>query len=206
MIKPIVEGHGEVPALPVLLRRIAGERFGIWNPPLLTPGRYPASQLLRCEDSVWVPGPGLIKAAGHARNEGATALLVLIDADAADFCAKSASESIRPAMVGATGFDAASIVFAVREYEAWLLASAETLQDGALIYPDDPEQPRDAKGALETHLGLPFPYNARTEQPAFSAKINLSLCHKRSRSFRKLTKDFKELLTACGMNPVESEM
>ncbi len=204
MIKPIVEGHGEVPALPILLRRIAGERFGIWKPFLLTSGRYPASQLLRCEDNVWVPGPGLIKAAGHARNEGATALLVLLDAD--DFCAKTTSESVRPALAGATGFEAARIVFAVREYEAWLLASAETLQDGALVYPNDPEQPRDAKGALERHLGLPFPYNARTEQPAFSAKINLSLCHKRSRSFRKLTKDFEELLAACGMNPVESEM
>ena len=204
MIKPIVEGHGEMQALPVLLRKIAGERFGIWNPPLLTPGRYPASQLLRCEESVWVPGPGLIKAAGHARNEGATALLVLLDAD--DFCVKTASEAVGPALAGATGFDAARIVFAVREYEAWLLASAETLQDGALVYPNDPEQPRDAKGALERHLGLPFPYNARTEQPAFSAKINLSLCHERSRSFRQLTKDFKELLTACGMTPVESEM
>ena len=204
MIKPIVEGHGEVPALPILLRRIAGERFGIWNPPLLTPGRYPASQLLRCEENVWVPGPGLIKAAGHARNEGATALLVLLDAD--DFCVKTASESVRSALAGATGFDASRIVFAVREYEAWLLASAETLQEGTLVYSSDPEQPRDAKGALERHLGLAFPYNARTEQPAFSAKINLLLCHERSRSFRKLTKDFKELLTACGMNPVESEM
>jgi hypothetical protein len=145
----------------------------------------------------------LIKAAGHARNEGANALLVLLDAD--DFCVKTASESVRPALAGATGFDAARIVFAVREYEAWLLASAETLQDGALVYPNDPEQPRDAKGALERHLGLLFPYNARTEQPAFSAKISLSLCHERSRSFRKLTKDFKELLAACGMNPVESE-
>ena len=192
-------------ALPVLLRKIAGERFGIWDPPLLTPGRYHASQLLRCEDNVWVPGPGLIKAAGHARNEGATALLVLLDADADDFCAKSASKSVSSALAGATGFNASRIVFAVREYEAWLLASAETLQNGALVYPNDPEQPRDAKGTLERHLGLPFPYNAKTEQPAFSAKINLSLCHERSRSFRKLTKDFKELLTACGMNPVESE-
>lgn len=204
MIKPIVEGHGEMSALPVLLRKIAGERFGIWNPPLLTPGRYHASQLIRCEDNVWVPGPGLIKAAGHAKNEGATALLVLLDADTDGLCVKTASESVRPALAGATGFEAARIVFAVREYEAWLLASAETLQDGALVYPDDPERPRDAKGALERHLGLAFPYNARTEQPAFSAKINLSLCHERSRSFRKLTKDFKDLLTACGMNPVES--
>jgi len=203
MIKPIVEGHGEVPALPLLLRRIAGESFGIWNPPLLNPGRYRASQLLRCEDKIWVPGPGLVKAAGHARNEGATALLVLLDAD--DFCAKSASESLTPALAGATGFEAARIVFAVREYEAWLLASAETIQDGALIYPKDSEQPRDAKSALEKHLRLPFPYNEKTDQPAFSAKINLTLCHERSRSFRKLTKDFKELLATCGMNPVESE-
>ncbi len=204
MIKPIVEGHGEVPALPALLRRIAGERFGIWNPPILKPGRYPANQLLRQEDGIWVPGPCLIKAAGHARNEGATALLVLLDAD--DFCAKSASESVAPALSGVTGFETARIVFAVREYEAWLLASAETLQEGAVAYPNDPEQPRDAKGTLERHLGLVFPYNEKTDQPAFSAKANLSLCHERSRSFRKLTKDFKELLVSCGMKPLENQI
>ena len=70
MIKPIVEGHGEVEALPLLLRRIAGECFGIWDPPILKPGRYPASQMLRRKDGTWVPGPGFAKAAGHVRYEG----------------------------------------------------------------------------------------------------------------------------------------
>lgn len=29
MIKPIVEGYGEIEALPILLRKIAGERFNV---------------------------------------------------------------------------------------------------------------------------------------------------------------------------------
>ena len=199
MIKPIVEGHGEVEALPLLLRRIAGEFFGIWDPPILKPGRYAASQMLRREDGAWVPGPGFAKAAGHARYEGATALLVLLDAD--DFCAKTVSDSLCPLFKDASGFEMASIVFAVREYKAWFLASAETLQEGADCYPDDPERPRDAKGALEDHLQLASPYNAITDQPAFSAKINLSLSYRRSRSFRKLTKEIRNLLISCGLNP-----
>ena len=127
---------------------------------------------------------------------------MLLDAD--DFCAKIASESLSPLLKEATGFDTACIVFAVREYEAWVLASAETLQEGVGCFPGDPERPRDAKGALEDHLQLAFPYNAITDQPAFSAKINLSLSYQRSRSFRKLTKEFRNLLVSCGLNPSES--
>jgi len=201
MIKPIVEGHGEVAALPILLRRIASECFGVWNPPLLNPGRYAATQLIRQSASGWIPGPVFAKAAGHARNEGASALLVLLDAD--DFCVKQASEDINSRLFDATGFSASKIVFAAREYEAWLLASAETLVPGVAPYAGDPEGPRNAKGALRAHLNLAYPYSETTDQPRFSTKIDLSLAYNRSRSFQKLTKEVRNLLVACGCEPAE---
>ena len=81
MIKPIVEGHGEVDALPVLLRRISGECFGVWDVQILTPGRYKSGRMIRREGERWVPGDDLAKAGGHAQNEGALAVLVVMDLD-----------------------------------------------------------------------------------------------------------------------------
>lgn len=199
MIKPIIEGHGEVEALPVLLRRIAGECFQVWNPPILSPGRYPSSRLIRKEANVWVPGPDFQKAGGHARNEGATAILVLLDLD--DGCPKVLHESIAPSLNQSTGIAPSSLVFAKREYEAWFLASAESLGDDILPYPGDPEGVRDAKGAIEEHLCLEFPYDEKTDQPRYSHRINLAKVHERSRSFRKLVKEFHSLLEQCGCNP-----
>jgi hypothetical protein len=201
MIKPIVEGYGEIEALPILLRKIAGERFDVWNPPILRPGRYPSSRLLKRRNGQWELGPDLQKAAGHARNEGATALLILLDADADELCVKQASESLVPKLAEVTGFGAASLVFAVREYEAWLLASAESLAEESAIYSRDPEERRDAKGELERHLNLRFPYDVTKDQPAFTSRLDLDLCETRSRSFRKLLKEFKQLLAHCRSIP-----
>ncbi len=199
MIKPIVEGHGEMEALPILLRKIAGERFNVWNPPILRPGRYRSSRLVKQRNGKWEFGPDLLKAAGHARNEGASALLILLDAD--DLCVKQASGVLTPKLAEATGFEASSLIFAVREYEAWFLASAETMVENAATYARDPEERRDAKGELEQHLNLRFPYDERADQPAYTSRLDLDLCQNRSRSFRKLLKEFKELLEHCGAIP-----
>lgn len=201
MIKPIVEGHGEVPALPVLLRRIAGECFGIWDVPILHPSRYPAGRLLRLEKGAWVPGPDFAKAGQHARNEGATCILTVLDLD--DDCPKEVHGSIYPSLANATGLDPSCLVFAKCEYEAWFLASAESLGDDVLPYPNDPEGIRGAKGALERHLNLAFGYNEVTDQPSYSSKVILTVLYERSRSFRKLVKDFRLLLEHCAFQPTE---
>ncbi|MEI8309684.1 MAG: DUF4276 family protein [Verrucomicrobiota bacterium] len=202
MIKTIVEGHGEVEALPVLLRRIAGECFDIWDVPLLHPGRYPAGRLLRKDqDGNWVPGPDFPKAGQHARNEGATCILTLLDLD--DDCPKEVYDALIPVLADATAMAPSCLVFAKCEYEAWFLASAETLEDNVLPYPDDPEGVRGAKWALESHLQLEFPYDERTDQPRYSSRMKLTAVYERSRSFRKLIKDYRRLLEHCGFQPTE---
>ena len=188
-------------ALPLLLRRIAGECFGLWDVPILKPGRYPAGRLLRKEAGVWLPGPDFAKAGQHARNEGATCILTVLDLD--DDCPTEVHGSILPNLASATGLDPSCLVFAKCEYEAWFLASAESLGDGVLAYPNDPEGVRGAKGVLERHLNLEFGYNEVIDQPAYSSKVNLALLHERSRSFRKLVKDFRLLLEHCALQPSE---
>lgn len=199
MIKPIVEGHGEVRALPLLLRRIAGECFGLWNVPLLHPGRYPSTRLLRKGEKCWALGPDFLKAGQHARNEGATCLLAVLDID--EGCPKEAYNAVIPKLSEAAGISPSCLVLAKCEYEAWFLASAESLKVDAQPYPKDPEGVRGAKEALERHLQLEFPYDEKTDQPRYSSLIHLASVFERSRSFRKLVKDYRGLLQHCGFHP-----
>lgn len=197
MLKLIAEGHGETESLGILLRRIAGEYFGEWNPPIISlVGRYPAGRLIRKENGVWVPGPDVERASRNARSDGATGILILIDLD--DECPKEVYGNVFPRLADHTGMDLSSMVFAKCEYEAWFLASVETLAENIPPYDGDPEEPRDCKGTLEEYLGLAFPYDERADQPRYTSKIDLNLVYKRCRSFRKLVKDVEVLLTGLG--------
>lgn len=86
------------------------------------------------------------------------------------------------------------MVLANREYEAWFIAGAESLngcrgfqslEKDALT---DPEIPRNAKGWVRDRM--PAGYGETTDQPAFSARFDLALAHERSRSFRKLCSEW----------------
>lgn len=46
-IQPIVEGHGEVEAVPILLRRIYGELLATYDVDILPPLRHPKTRLVR---------------------------------------------------------------------------------------------------------------------------------------------------------------
>ncbi len=46
MIQPIVEGHGEVPAVPVLIRSLA-RRMNVYNVGVAPPIRRPRSKLIK---------------------------------------------------------------------------------------------------------------------------------------------------------------
>jgi hypothetical protein len=83
-----------------------------------------------------------------------------------------------------------SVVLANREYEAWFIASAASL-DGhrgftvGAASEVDPDRPRNAKKWIEERMASQA-YGETTDQPAFSALIDIELARQRSRSFRKL--------------------
>ncbi len=83
-----------------------------------------------------------------------------------------------------------SVVLANREYEAWFIAAAQSLNGlrGFSFDPMDgidPETPRDAKGWIKARM-TGGGYGETTDQPAFSARIDLQQAYAGSRSFRKL--------------------
>ena len=96
---------------------------------------------------------------------------------------------------------AVSVVCANREFEAWFLASAESLSGrrGLLVAegesPSDPDAIRGAKEWLSGRIANGR-YRETTDQPAFSALIDLEVARRRSRSFRKLCTDWSHFAVA----------
>lgn len=183
----IVEGDGEVLALPVLLRRLVTWRGPGAHVDVLTPIRVYKDRFLNRNEEF---ARYLQLAAAKCGNAGW--ILVLLDAD--DDC---------PAQKGAEILDRAqaliphrrvAVVLANREYEAWFIAAAQSLngcrgfQSQALDIDIDPELPRNAKGWLRAHMT--GSYGETTDQPAFSQMFDMDMAHERSRSFRKLCSEW----------------
>ena len=88
-----------------------------------------------------------------------------------------------------------SVVLANREFEAWFIAAAQSL-DGfrsfALTSGErvEAEAPRNAKGWIRERM-RGKPCSEVIDQPAFAARIDLQQALDNSRSFRKLYKEWR---------------
>lgn len=181
---PIVEGHGEVHAVPLLLRRILGEGAGqaaaiSVNPPI----RVKAGSFLN--DSQYFRR--YVSLAAEKARQAAGVVLILLDCE--DDCAAELGPRLL-ARAGAECADVSTLVcLAVREYEAWFLASARSLRgQGGLPVdlepPADAEGIRDAKGWLSQHM--PGKYDPVVHQAAFTRAFDLDAARHGSRSFARL--------------------
>jgi hypothetical protein len=198
MIQPIVEGHGEVPAVPVLIRKL-GELMGIPYVAVGVPFLSKHSQLAQKD--------GLQRVISRAREEpDCEAIFVLFDAD--DDCPKTEAPKLLKWAEEAAAPLPCALVMANREYEAWLLGCLEVLLRARGIrlaqpYDGNPEIKRDAKGELENRFGRGFHYIGKKDQPAFTALADWSVVHERCRSFRKMAKETRRLFSECGLNPAD---
>ena len=193
-IQPIVEGYGEVQALPVLLRRLRNEA-GAWEVEIESPIRRHRDEL--------VSEPGVKKAVEIARRQRPEAILIVFDGD--DDCPAELGCRVRGWARAAAGKLPCEVVLPHREYEAWFLAAIESLTTHKLIRTDavscpDPEQRRGAKKHLRRQMIVGTKYAETTHQAAFSASFCLELAYRRSRSFRKLTTSFGSLLVEMGQD------
>ena len=182
MIVPIVEGHGELKAIRVLVDRI-----------LASEGRFQAiGRPLRVKRYSVVKPDELERAIEMAlrTREGVTTLMLVLDAD--DDCPKSCAPWLIEKGEQLLGGRAAwSVVLANREYEAWFLGGISgllgDLPEPLEPIPDDVESVRDAKGLLGRALGVR--YSETIDQAGFSARFNLAEALVACRSLRKLRKD-----------------
>lgn len=180
----IVEGDGEVGAVPILLRRLAKmhQRYDV---EILPPIRVRRDKFLRKDDEF----SRMLRLA-DAKAQGGT-ILILLDAD--DDCPVALSREVQLRAANLIRTARLVVVFANREFESWLLAAAESIAGRRglrtdLIAPSDVEQIRNAKGWLSEHIAQGR-YHEVTDQPALTAVFDLDLALERSRSFRKLVKE-----------------
>lgn len=193
-IQPIVEGHGEVQAVPVLLRRLLAEAE-IWEVDVGKPIRRRRNELATEE--------GIARSISLAHSKpNCAAILVLFDSD--DDCPAQLGPKVQEWADAAARGTPCAVCIAHREYEAWFLATLDSIgaqwgEDDVQPHPD-PESPRGAKGEIERRM-LGRGYKETTHQPKFSDYFCLSDAFKRSRSFRKLVKSFGALTSAMGQPP-----
>jgi hypothetical protein len=186
-VASIVEGDGEVAALPILLRRLSQWRGPADYVDVLTPIRVYKDRFLNRPEEF---SRHLKLAAAKCGDTGW--ILILFDAD--DDCPAEKGRTVLEHAKAIIPHRRVAVVLANREYEAWFIAAAESLNGcrGFSWHERDtlvaPEIPRNAKGWVRDRM--PAGYGETTDQPAFSAKFDMSLAYVRSRSFRKLCSEW----------------
>lgn len=177
-LQPVVEGAGDVEAMPILLRRLLIERHRIYDVEVLRPYRY--GELARMSKN-------------FDRNIRAVAkenAPILWTADCDDDCPVdwvSHFEQNLPA-----GFPV-PIRFAlfVREFESMFLAEHQCLITRLALDPrtprlGNPETHRDAKGEITRMMPAGAAYKEMVNQPSLTAAMDLSVAIGSSRSLRHL--------------------
>lgn len=194
-IQPIVEGHGEVAAAPVLLRRLIAEAKA-WEIDIGRPIRRNRSQLVKQSELEQSVRLALLQS-------GCGAVLIMFDGDRD--CPAELGPTVHQWAVAAAGGIPCEVVMPHREYEAWFLSAIESLRGrrgirlNAISHPK-PEMPRGAKEQLEARMSAGRSYLETADQPVFSATFSMEAAYAQCRSFRKLTSSFGVLLRAMGQD------
>lgn len=192
-IFPIVEGHGEVSAVPLLIRRILHEEFGNFGCSILAPYRLARSKICKfdvdLEKAVRLGGLKLADEAGG----------VVIIADADDDCPADLQEKFMD-FYNEHGFNfPVSFILANKEYEAWMIACGENMRNHGWVRDDapshdNPENIRDAKGFFCREILVEEKiYSETVDQIKFTAQIDLRVTFEKCRSFRKFVKEIGDL-------------
>ena len=196
-IATIVEGYGEVKAVPILLRRLVKRLSPNFFVEVPDPIR-----ISRCK----IPKAGELERVVElaARLAGADGcILILLDAD--DDCpAELGPELLRRAQNKRSDYDI-RVVLAKAEYEAWFLAAADSIAGKCDIAesaapPSEPESIRNAKGWLRTHMPRGRTYRPKFDQPELTKIFDLDSA-RMAPSFDKLWRDVNSLLAAVRRQP-----
>jgi len=185
-IVPIVEGHGEVEAVRILLHRLIAE-FDLGTPfQVARPIRQPRSSLLKAG--------GLERAVNLAAIEmGETgAVLVLLDSDGE--CPAELGPTLLARAQEAHRDKRVAVILAHREFEAWFLASASSLKgrcglNNSIEDHPTPEEIQDCKRWLKNQMAASSKYEEPVDQPALAAVFALAIARQRSPSFDKFWRD-----------------
>ena len=186
----IVEGAGDVVAVPILIRRVAAALYPELAVDIPRPIRVHRNQIVKKGKLE----QGIELAIEKVGAQGA--ILIILDAD--DDC---------PAQLGPELLNRASqvrsdlpiaVVLAKHEFEAWFLAAAESLRGqrglrNDIHPPNDPETIRGAKEWLHQRMESGKTYRSKRDQPALAALFDIEQA-RQANSFDKCYRDIVRLL------------
>ncbi len=178
----IVEGDGEVEALPLIWRFLCPSVPLIGPPYRLDRGKAldPAGNV-KAEE--WERAFQLLQM------KGAACVLAVMDAD--DICPKQQAPNILEGLIKTlpSGLKL-GFCLAEPEYEGWFLAGADFLGLGS---PLTPPLPRNCKGEVKRRLG--GRYSPVVDQPSLTSKLlpHLKVVAARSSSLDKLIREIESL-------------
>jgi hypothetical protein len=204
-----VEGSGEVDAAPVLVKRLLPS--DAWSSLILVPTPFRVKgwgYLLKEKGKKWIR---LLKAATVAhRPLGGVLLLLDGDIKGQAFCARNKAWELSKLAVdaGAGSLFSVATVFAVMEYETWLIAGVESLAGKPLpegrrgvnqgvVAPTGnlEEAPRAAKSWLSGNMAMG--YKPTEDQKVLTEMVDLEAIRKRGlRSFRRMENALQQLVDA----------
>jgi hypothetical protein len=210
----LVEGHGDVEAAPVLLKRLLNES-GAFDVVLPDPAPLRVGEYSRISKNEFGQWRRLLRVAAKRKNVGGCLLLLDGDSrmkvDGQPFCAMRAARRLadEARKVGGGSVFSVALVFACMEFESWLIAGAQSLagkrfEDGRIEFPEtitgipsNPESaPRDAKGWLRG-LMKKTGYSATRDQAELTRLVDLDLIRQKGmRSFRRLESAIDGLVNA----------
>src|SRR5437763_859272 len=145
----VIEGQGEVAAIPLLIRRICNETFGVFALRTARPVRITKSRLVR---------PGEFERAiklAQSTNQPHGPVLVVLDAD--EDCPATLGPSLKLRALACAQPQDISIIIPKYEFETWFLRAAESLGGlrglvEGIVPPQDPETIRGAKEWLTRNM------------------------------------------------------
>lgn len=178
----IVEGKGEVQAVPVLLRRIAAE--------IAPAAAVHVSRPIRVHRDGIVQQGELERYLNIAISEGGPDAAILILLDANGDCPAELGPKLLKRAREARPDKRIQVVLAKREYEAWFIAASDSLAVGAPGTPTDPEAIRGAK----EWIGRYQPYRPTVDQAPMTARFDLAEARRNAPSFDKMWRAIEALL------------
>ncbi len=192
-IVPIVEGHGDVKAVPILVRRIIQEH--IQAPDWQCDHPIRAGNLAYLSNNL----ERYLRLA--LLKPKCSGVLILLDLD--DGCPKEEACRLAERIRKLSPPKPVAVVLAHREYEAWFVASLESLagQYGlpeGIQYVGDPEAKRGVKEWLTAQMPKGESYDETYHQPRMTAKMDIDSAYSRSRSFRRLLHAVGQIVQASG--------
>ncbi len=196
----IVEGHGEVEAVPILIRRVAASLYPELSLVIPHPIRVSRSKVVKEGELERV----VELAARNIGGEGA--IFIILDSD--DDCPAQLGPELRRRALKARSDLPIAAVLAKCEFEAWFLAAAESLRGkrglkNEIEPPDNPEEIGDAKGWLRQRREDDRRYRETVDQPGLTAQFDLNQA-RNAASFDKCYRDIvyliSELRKACDLS------